>query len=138
MQQEAVIQILFGSSVIAAFITAIFAFIKSDKQGKLEHITLERKNWRESMRSIMEEIQGASYQETLNCMVKLKVRINAYGSNCSHNYMDDAHIWQLIKKIEKMDCNNTNELHKCQNQIIEYISLLLKYDWERRDRKSVV
>ena len=135
MQQEAVIQILFGSSVIAAFITAIFAFIKSDKQGKLEHITLERKNWRESMRSIMEEIQGASYQETLNCMVKLKVRINAYGSNCSHNYMDDAHIWKLIKKIEKMDCNNTNELHKCQNQIIEYISLLLKYDWERSKRE---
>lgn len=135
MQQEAVIQILFGSSVIAAFITAIFAFIKSDKQGRLEHITSERKNWRESMRSIMEEIQGASYQETLNCMVKLKVRINAYGSNYSDNYMDDAHIWRLIKKIEKMDCNNTNELHKYQNQMIEYISLLLKYDWERSKRE---
>lgn len=135
MKQDIIIQMLFGSSVIAAFITAIFTFIKNDKQSRLEHITVERKNWRESMRSIMEEIQDASYQETLNCMAKLKVRINAYGSNYSDSYMDDAHIWKLIKKIEKMDCNNINELHKYQNQMIEYVSLLLKYDWERSKKE---
>lgn len=135
MEQYLVGEILLGSSVIAAVITAIFSFIINQKNGKLEYITAERKAWRESMRNIVEEMQGTSYKKTLKCIAKLKVRINAYGNNYSQNYMDDAHIWKLIKKIEGLNSDDEAELRKSQKQMTGYISLLLKYDWERSKKE---
>lgn len=135
MEQYLVGELLLGSSVIAAVITAIFSFIINQKNGKLEYITAERKAWRESMRSIVEEMQGASYKKTLKCIAKLKVRINAYGNNYSQNYMDDTHIWKLIKKIEGLNSGDEVELIESQKRMTEYISLLLKYDWERSKKE---
>ena len=45
-------------------------------------------------------------------------------------YYKDGHIWELIQKIEEKPLDR-KDLQNRQNRMIEYLSLLLKSDWER-------
>lgn len=126
---------LLGSAVIAAICSGLISYIISRREGNLHYITGERKDWREKMRSIVRRLKGASYKETLKIMTELKVRINALGNNgISVKYSDDAHIWQVINDLEnEKPAKQILELK--QKQLIEYISLLLKSDWERSKKE---
>lgn len=64
-------------------------------------------------------------------LVQLKTRINAYGLN-SIEVLEDAHIWRQIRKLEAYEKKEYDDL---KNQLILYLSLLLKYDWERSKKK---
>ena len=62
--------------------------------------------WREEIRTIAQELNGASYKETLDALVRLKMRINAFGNKEKDNlYMYDAHIWKVIAEIEEKKCS---------------------------------
>lgn len=52
----------------------------------------------------------------------------------SNRYSDDAHIWKIIEIIENKNFN-INKLSKLQLILQEYLSLLLKWDWERSKRE---
>lgn len=122
---------LLGSTVIATFFSGLVSFIVSRRQENLQYITAERKEWREKIREIACRLDGASYKETLKILTELKVRINAFGNReVSRKYVDDAHIWELINDLENQKPDQKTLIFK-QKQLIEYISLLLKYDWER-------
>lgn len=122
---------LLGSAVIAAIISGIFSYWGLSKKGKLQYITEDRKEWREKIRKIASRIDGASYKKTLKILTDLKVRINAYGhNNVKVSYWADSHIWELIDEIEKSEAS-PEILKVQQKQLVEYISLLLKFDWER-------
>lgn len=126
---------LLGSAVIAAICSGLISYIISRREGNLHYITGERKDWREKMRSIARRLKGASYKETLKIMTELKVRINAFGNNgISVKYSDDAHIWQVINDLEN-EKPSKQILELKQKQLIEYISLLLKTDWERSKKE---
>ena len=68
-------------------------------------------------------------------MTALKVRINAFGNNGVSSYLkDDVHIWELINEIEeKKPCPKVLKLQ--QELLIQYLSLLLKSDWERSKKE---
>lgn len=129
------LDILLESVVIAAIFSGLVSYIISRRQGNLQYITSERKEWREKMREIASELNGASYNETLKVLTKLKVRINAFGNNkVSIDYSDDAHIWEIISELETK--KPTKEILALeQKQLIDYISLLLKFDWERSKKE---
>lgn len=44
-------------------------------------------------------------------------------------YLKDEHIWEAIRELEKN--NKKNEFSKNKGKLIDYLSFLLKYDWER-------
>ena len=127
-------EFILGSVVVSTIISGIIGIYTSGRNNKLEYITKERSEWREEIRSCAEELRNISYQSTLRICDKLKVRINAFGKRVSNRYSDDSHIWEVIGEIEKDKCD-MHRLHQLQSVLQEYLSLLLKWDWERSKRE---
>lgn len=125
------IQLVLQLSAIATVISAGISYITFRKSSNLTYITQERKEWREAIRRIAEELEQCSYQKRKRVLVQLKTRINAYGLD-SENALEDAHIWKQIQKIEICD---PAEYDALKEQLIIYLSLLLKYDWERSKKE---
>ena len=129
------IVIIFSSTVIATSISAIFTYLQNRKNSNLQYITLERKAWRDELRSISEEIWNADIENIDSVMVKLKVRVNAYG-NFNKSIFQDAHIWRIIKYLELNTAEKTDEdFAECKRLLLQSISLLLKFDWDRTKRE---
>lgn len=129
------IKLILSSAVISAVISGCVAVLNFRRQNNSQYIIGERKAWREEIRKIAQELNGASYKETLEILVRLKVRINAFGNKENDTlYMYDAHIWKVIAEIEKKKCSK-ELLRLKQKQLIEYLALLLKFDWERSKKR---
>ena len=128
------IDTILGSAVISTAISAIVAYATSKKQNDLQYITSERKEWREGIRKLVERLNGAGYKKTLQILAELKVRINAFGNGETERYDKDSHIWELMNEIEEKELPKESLVLK-QKQLIEYLSLLLKSDWERCKRE---
>ena len=66
------IKLILSSAVISAVISGCVAVLNFKRQNNLQYITGERKVWREEIRTIAQELNGASYKETLDALVRLK------------------------------------------------------------------
>lgn len=129
------VEILLSSAVVSAILSGIISYFITRRQGTLQYITGERKEWRGEIRKIAANLNNASYKETLKLLAELKVRINAFGNEgVSFTYSSDAHIWELINEIESEEFKKKS-LKLKQKQLIEYLSLLLKNDWERSKKE---
>lgn len=126
-------QFILGSTVISAVISGIIGVYTSRRNNKLEYITKERSEWRKEIRECAEELQEISYQQTRKICDRLKLRINAFGKRVSNRYSEDSHIWEVIVEIEG-GCKK-KRLRQLQLVLQEYLSLLLKWDWERYKRE---
>lgn len=125
------IEIVLSSVVLSAIVSGVITYIIANKKSKLQYITDERKKWRNKIRIIAKKLHNASYADTLSILTELKVRLNAFGANeCSKQYNKDVHIWQIINEIETTKQSKLNLIAK-QEELIEYLALLLKADWER-------
>ena len=124
------ITLVFTSTVVSAIVTALFGYFSSKRQNTLKYITEERKKWRDEMRVIAEEIEHSKYYNINEKLTKIKVRINGYGSMLETDYERDGHIWKLIRELEK-GTESKEIFEKKKRMLIDYISLLLKADWER-------
>lgn len=130
-----IIKAMLGSAGIAAMFSGLISYLIFKKQGNLQYITAERKEWREKIRNIANELDGASYLQTLHIMTDLKLRINSFGNgNISSDYDKDAHIWEVINELEN-EKPSKKVLRIRQEQIIQYLTLLLKADWERSKKE---
>lgn len=133
------VEVLLSSAVITTIISGIISFLASRRQAMLQYITGERKEWRDKIREIASNLNGAGYKDTLKLLSELKVRINAWGNKAvSTKYSSDAHIWELINEIESKEFKGKNikdNLEKKQKQLVEYLALLLKDDWERSKKE---
>ena len=119
-----------SSGLIAAVVSAIVTLVTSRKKLSIEYVTGDRRQWREEIRKIADALNGSSYAGTLKQLNKLKVRINAYGEYAIKSTRCDSHIWELIHEIEEKPLSG-EELQKKQRMMVQYLSLMLKYDWER-------
>lgn len=120
--------IVLSSTVVATILSSLVSYFISKKNGSLQYITSERKEWRNEMRLLAEEIYDSDLISIGKTLVKLKVRINCYGKYIK-DFNKDYHIWELIDNIES--CNLEDEFNHYKAILINYISLLLKADWER-------
>lgn len=142
----------FTPEIIVALITGMLSlftlFIKTNKESKLSRITDERTKWRDEMRNIAKKLSATNQlnenasesnkeKESLQeILTQLKTRLNSYG-NGKDDYLKDSHIWKSISIIEANENNDSNIEYE-KSKLIDYLSLLLKYDWERSKSESSV
>lgn len=119
------------STVIATLITAAISIFTLYKNSKLKYITEERSKWRAQIRNIMVEIDSANENNIHRVITKLKSRINAYGYAKPNDVLHDGHIWRTINCIE----NHNSDFKELKNELILYLSFLLKYDWEKSKKE---
>lgn len=131
------VSIVLSSTVISAVITVIFNFLTNYKKNQIENITQERKNWRDNIRKLSSQISNANdINELLHIIDKLKVRINAFGITDPNDYKNDGHIWKIIRRFESIKSTHTvKEIEILKIQLIESLSCLLKYDWDRSKKE---
>lgn len=133
---------LLTSGVIAAIVAGIIEIFKINNSNKATYIIKQREKWREKIRTIADEIYGSDKNNIGIPLTKLKTRINAYGKpeidgrkhelkNSEKYYITDAHIHETICKLEKQENFEENK-----EKLIHYLSLLLKFDWERSKREA--
>ena len=128
------LQIVLTSTVVAAIITTLANIYSSKRTGNLKYITEERQKWRKEIRKIAENIADSPRDKIKKYLTKLKVRINANGIINRESYMEDGHIWELIEKLENSNLT-VSEYEKQKDNLVNTISLLLKFDWERQKRE---
>lgn len=128
------LQVILTSTVVAAVISTLTSVYNSRRTGNLKYITEERQKWREEIRKIAEDINDSSQEDIKKYLTKLKVRINAYGKMWEKSCYEDAHIWDIIEVLEQVD-NNNQEFEKTKERLVYFLSLMLKYDWERQKRE---
>ena len=124
------ITLILTSTVVSAIITALAGYFASRRENMLKYIVEERKKWRDEMRVIAEDAAQAKYYNIGKELTRIKVRINAYGSVCHEDYQKDGHIWRVIEDLEH-GADRKEDFDKNRKLLIDYISLLLKADWER-------
>lgn len=139
-----VLQLIVGPTVIAALVSGFFSLHLSRRSEKLKYITEERSKWREKIRLISSNIQSGDDKQLQSALVELKLLLNAYGMDESPKQgsirfeakyvLMDTHIWVLLFDMEKSILKGENVQEKC-NLLLKYLSLLLKYDWERGKRE---
>ena len=125
MEVGQVVALLSGAG-IGAILSAILVFLSNNKKNQLDYIVRERTEWRKKLEGIIEDLQVPS--ERQGALKRLRALINPYGYNLDIKYtkdyfMKDGHIWDSLAKGKYKD-------------IIYFLSLLLKHDWERRKQEA--
>lgn len=116
------------SAVIVALITSAVSLWTNLRSSTQKHITSERSVWRNEIRKIGEQIGKTDGQGLKTLLDRLKLRINAYGKNSEGDYIHDSHLWETINSLKSSTESMIPYLKEC---LVEMLSLLLKYDWER-------
>lgn len=133
------------STIIAAVVTGIIELVKMNNSNKATYIISQREEWREKIRDIADDIYKADQKNIGVSLTKLKTRINSYGTVKEKIYSDkeranreyylkDGHIYEVIKKLE--DKKTNSDFKKQKSKLIDYLTLLLKFDWERAKIES--
>ena len=120
-------------ALISAIIAGVVSYVTAKKHDTSSYVKDQKILWQSKIRHIAKDLYLASYKKTLKLLSELKTYINPIGHNegFTHAFFSDAHIWDLIDEMESTDFSDSKKLlHLKQNQLIEYLSLLLKYDWE--------
>ena len=135
---SAITKILTSAAVVGALITGLFGWTNNRTNNSLNYITDERKRWRDKIREISEAIETCKFhgedKENINVyLLQLENNINPYGRFQPSDYEHDGHIWEVIGKIERAE--NEEEFKKYQKELLSYLQLLLKEDWERSKKE---
>lgn len=133
------IELLLSSVVIVA----IIQWLRGYRNDKNQYITGERKEWRVNIKEIVQKIAGADMKEIPSMLDGLRVNLNSYGYYQGDyppeeflDYMKDEHIWREIDNLESsIKEENYEEAEQHKKSLIMYLSLLLKFDWERSKKE---
>jgi len=108
----------------------ILPYIINTKNGQLQHLTGERDKRRCELRDLAKKIETADQIEIRPLLAGVKVRIDAYGMEQAYddNFFRDSHIWDCIEMLE--DCQSDEDFVNHKELLIDYLSILLKSDWD--------
>ena len=117
---------LISGAGLGAILSAILVFVNNSKRNQLDYITKERSEWRKSIKLIIVDLLNGENRES--AVNSLRTQINPYGycrniKYTNEYYMKDGHIWDLL--------NDFDYSEEKSQKLIQYLRLLLKYDWER-------
>lgn len=130
-----ILAIVLSSTVLAGIISTVVSYIVNQKNNNLKYITEDRRKWREEIKGIVDELEETKKYKSRKVIEKLKVRINPYGQ-IDGNILHDAHIWDKLYEMENAGSNS--RYMECKEQLIIYLSLLLKFDWEKSKKEVLV
>ncbi len=125
MEISQIITLISGAG-LGAILSAILVFANNSKRNQLDYITKERSEWRKSIKLIIVDLLNGENRES--AVNSLRTQINPYGycrniKYTNEYYMKDGHIWDLL--------NDFDYSEEKSQKLIQYLRLLLKYDWER-------
>lgn len=129
---DELLKIVLSSSLLVGIVSAVVSLFNNKKNNNLKYITEDRRRWREEIRNIVDELENTNYYNRNKILQRLKVRINPYGKN-DNKISHDSHIWDVIGEIENASCDK--EFREKKEQLVLYLSFLLKYDWERTKKE---
>lgn len=118
----------------ATLIGTILFFIQTNKSQKVTYLYEEEAKWRDSLRNIIISLRDSDDKTIVADLNKLTPLLNPLGKQnrkIGHRqaYSVDSHIWLLRGYIlEQFDKEKLNKL-------IDYLELLLKFDWEDSKNK---
>lgn len=130
MEQSVWISLLSGA--VGASLSAVLVFIHNNKKNQLDYITSERSAWRKKLKRMILNLQDSTHEKQIQIINELKTQLNPYGKNMEFKktveyFKYDGHIWDLLELDEdKID----------YDQLVYFIELLLKYDWERSKQEA--
>ena len=148
------------SGVIVAVISGIIELFKLNNSNKATFVIKQREDWRNKIRSLAKDLNEPDIELFNETLMNLKVNINPYGfyiknKECNAKYfkkiqenfqqkksksllekyyLQDGHINNIIDTLINNSSTCDRETHK--NVLYEYISCLLKFDWERSKCES--
>lgn len=128
------------SSVV---IVAVIQWLRGYRTDKNQYITGERKEWRNNIREIAQKMAGADMKEIPAILDGLRVNLNSHGCYQGDyppkeflDYVKDEHIWREIDNLEStIREEKCAEAEQQKKRLIIYLSLLLKFDWERSKKE---
>lgn len=153
-------QTILTSGVIATIVTGLIELVKLSNSNKTRYIIQQREEWRETIRKLADEIHSTEHKYINAPLTRLKTRINPYGEFVEFHgiiffdkkmtkaekkrqakeeslreqfYLKDGHIHKVINQLE-----NNNDFDNNKELLIKYLSLLIKFDWERSKIESTV
>lgn len=124
----------------SAVVVALFDWFRGNKSNRLQYITNERRKWRENIKKIAMELEKSDNTDIHCPLVALKTNLNSYGYHKTGEYppvelldfSKDEHIWKEIDELERAIVESeAKKIEEHKKMLIYYISLLLKFDWER-------
>jgi len=130
-----IIGIILGSSVLTAFVTALFTRKAHEETISLKYITEERAKWRENIKETMTSLSWAVNLPHLNGerlditrekSTYLRLSLNPYP-----NHELDKDILLCLKNLCSDPC------YEQYSVLEEKVSLLLKHDWERAKNEVI-
>lgn len=135
------------SGVIAAVVAAFIEIFKTNNSNKASFVIKQREDWRKKIREISEEINTSNMTNIHIPLTKLQMRINPYGkkmiytndttsNNSKEFFLNDGHIHSVMQKIEKT--KEKQEFEQEKQKLIDYLSCLVKFDWERAKTESTI
>lgn len=134
---DSLFNIVLSSAVVAALVKGI----EQNQVNKLNMITSKRGDWRKELKDIALDIKKSNVDNINEYLTQLKINLNYYGSvNCKNkkdedlDIVQDEHIWKVIYEIEDYCANEQEDIEKFEEykkRLIDYIGLLLKFDWDR-------
>lgn len=133
-----------GIILSSTVIVAIIQFFQGNKGNHLQYITMERTEWRKSMKEIIQDVNSSNLKNIQKPLAALKSNLNGYGYHALDqypateklDYMADEHIWLEIEKIEKAVKRKDKNAFECHKEkLIIGLIMLLKFDWERSKKE---
>ena len=140
MDTSELLNLLLSSAVIVALIE----WISKNKANYLQHITNNRAEWRKSLKDISVKLYDSDKTTIGSVFTALKGNLNSYGLHPSGNYpskikldyLKDEHLWAEMDEIQtNLSSMSSKEFLQKKERMVEMISLLLKFDWERSKRE---
>lgn len=132
-----IIEVLLSSVVIVALIE----YVSKNKSNSLQYVTSARSDWRNDMKQTACRLYQADREQVGEVFAELKVNLNGYGffpslsqypDDKQLDFFKDEHIWKQIAYIEEKMYGWQDETFTMEkNKVNEYITSLLKFDWER-------
>ncbi len=127
------IEKILASTVVSAIVTGIILIFDNNRKNCISNITDERRKWREDIRKIIEDLSSNLQCTQEGAINRLQSRINAYGQGIDSK-VSDSHIWETINELRQTKAH-TEKYNLLISKLIDYLDLLLKYDWERSKKE---
>lgn len=132
---DTLITTILTSTVVSTIFLALSNIFIDQRKRSVEYITNERAKWRNDIRRISGEIMEADETNLYKPLTELKVRINAYDKYCGNKRIkNDTLIWRCIENCEE-NCGDIELLNIYKKNLVLYLSLMLKYDWDRSKKE---
>lgn len=124
------------SAIIGGLFGGMLTFFAGNHSNKLTHVTKERRDWRDKLRKLVDELHRAKTKiEVLRIRAQFEVRLNP----------SDPEDKKLLTLFDKL-YNEYPEKFKKKSEsitksdylknITDAVAKLLKYDWERAKREA--